>query len=150
MFAEFTLDEDESLKVAVLVDVDGTLVGFYQNGVRELRSTAIPALKLLSEYAPVFLWSIVGHENGRRLLREYPELREFISGCFDKEDFPLDRVEVPYAIDDDVNHIKVYRCHRVILEGSYLGGKDTGDLMEAAEVIVADIKKRGIGGEIDE
>ena len=144
MFAEFTYDGGEKLEVAVLVDVDGTLAGLYENCIRPLRPSAIPALKLLSDHAPVFLWSVVGHENGRRLLREYPELREFISGCFDKELFPLDRVEVPYCIDDNVNHEKVYGCQHVILETSYLGGKDTGDLMEAAEVIVADIKKRGI------
>ena len=96
MFAEFTLDGDEKLKVAVLVDVDGTLAGLYLNGVRELRSTAIPALKILSDHAPVFLWSVVGYENGGRLLREYPELREFISGCFDKENLPLGLPHVPY------------------------------------------------------
>jgi hypothetical protein len=133
-----------------MIDVDGTLAGLYQNGKRKLRPSAVPALKLLSDYAPVFLWSIVGHGNGHRLLREYPDLREFVSGCFDKEDFPLDRVEVPYAIDDAPNHIKVYGCNYVILEGSYLGGKDTGDLMEATDVIVADIKRRGIGGVMDE
>ena len=35
MFAEFTLEGVEKLKVAVLVDVDGTIAGFYENGVRE-------------------------------------------------------------------------------------------------------------------
>jgi hypothetical protein len=144
VIAKFTYDGDEMLQVAVLVDIDGTLAGLYENGKRKLRPSAIPALKLLSDHAPVSLWSNVGHENGRRLLREYPDLREFISGCFDKEDFPLDRVEVPYAIDDDPNHEKVYGCNRVILEESYLGGKDTGDLMEAGEMIIADIKRRPI------
>ena len=149
MLAEFSLYGDEKLKVAVLVDIDGTLAGLYENGIRPLQPSAIPALKLLSDHAPIFLWSIVGHENGRRLLREYPELREFISGCFDKELFPLERVEVPYAIDDNVNHEKVYGCHHVILEVSFLGGEDTSDLMVASEVIVADIKRRGISASLN-
>ena len=40
MLAEFTLQGQERLKVAVLVDIDGTLAGLYQIGVRELSSTA--------------------------------------------------------------------------------------------------------------
>ena len=149
MFVKFTLDRDEKLKVAILVDIDGTLAGLYEKGVRELRSTAIPALKLLSDHAPVFLWSAAGNVNGEGLLQEYPELRKFISGCYSKDDFPVDLVERPYCIDDDVNHENIYGCRHVILEGSYNGGKDSGDLMEAAKVIVADIKRRLIGAQMD-
>src|SRR5258708_4122514 len=54
----------ERLGVAVLVDVDGTLVGPYRNGKRELRDSAYDALAILAEVAPVFLWSIVRADNG--------------------------------------------------------------------------------------
>lgn len=146
MFVKFNLYRDEKMKAAILVDIDGTLAGLYEKGVRELRSTAVPALKLLSEHAPVFLWSAAGNVNCEGLLQEYPELRKFISGCYSKDDFPVDLVERPYCIDDDVNHENIYGCRYVILKDSYNGGKDSGDLMEAAKVIVADIKKRELDG----
>ncbi len=60
------------LSIAVLVDVDGTLAGVYRNGRRPIRPTAEVALRLRSSYAPVFLGSIAGEENGRRSLRSTP------------------------------------------------------------------------------
>ena len=51
------------LKTAILVDADGTLAGIYRARKRPLRSPAPGALKMLSEHASVFLWSIVGGED---------------------------------------------------------------------------------------
>jgi len=47
MFVEFDIDGDEKLKVAVLVDVDGTLAGLYQKGKRKLRPSAIIGLQIV-------------------------------------------------------------------------------------------------------
>ena len=80
--------------VATLVDVDGTLAGPYRQGKRELRPSAREALAMLAEVAPVFLWSTVGEDNGMRLLREFPELRPHVKGCYGKLDFPLDTVDL--------------------------------------------------------
>src|SRR5262245_39385516 len=89
------------LKVAVLVDVDGTLAGPYRNGSREIRPSAVDALALASRHAPVFLWSIAGDDNGTRLLEEFPALRRFVTRSFSKDGFPLHLVDRAYAVDDD-------------------------------------------------
>jgi hypothetical protein len=49
----------------------------------------VAALEILSQEAPVFLGSIAGAENGRRLLQKFPVLGPFVSGCFGNEEFPL-------------------------------------------------------------
>ncbi len=129
------------LPVAVLVDVDGTLASPYRQGRRELRPSAREALATLSGVAPVFLWSTVGAENGTRLLREFPELRPYVKGCYGKLDFPLDRVGRAFAIDDEVHDSPVLDCRAFYLVGSYRGGAEEDDLREAAAVLVAEILK---------
>ena len=73
------------LKIAIFLDVDGTIAGKYQNGRRELRPTALSAIKMLSDHAPVFLWSIV-EGNAERLVSEFAELGDYVTGCYGKED----------------------------------------------------------------
>jgi len=133
------------LKTAVLVDVDGTLAGPYRAGRRKLRPTALSAIKMLSEHAPVFLWSISGADNGKRLLFEFPKLGQFISGCYGKFDYPLEMVERLYCIDDEPTDPQAFvlRCNYVIVD-TYNGGSDSGLLLEAAEVIVQHILKTGL------
>lgn len=63
-------DQQSKPTVAVLVDVDGTLVGPYKAGTRTLRPSAQEALRLLEQQTPVFLWSIARGENWQRLLEE--------------------------------------------------------------------------------
>lgn len=133
-------DQRSWLKVAILVDVDGTLVGPYRNGRRELRASACEALKLLAQQAPVFLWSIAGRDNGVRLIEEYPEIAPSVTGSFSKEEFPLHLIESPFAIDDDGVDDAVIRCHHVILNEPYEGGEDSGCLMEAAQTILSAIR----------
>lgn len=128
------------LPIAIFVDVDGTLAGPYRQGRRELRPSAREALAVLAEVAPVFLWSFVGAENGTRLLREFPELRPYVKGCYGKLDFPLDTVELAYAIDDEALDEPVLACHRVGLCDSYRGGADTDDLLQVASAIVAELR----------
>jgi hypothetical protein len=128
------------LPVAIFVDVDGTLAGPYRQGKRELRSSAREALAMLSEVAPVFLWSAVGAENATRLLGEFPELRPYVKGCYGKVDFPLDTVELTYAIDDEALDEPVLACHRVGLCDSYRGGPDSEDLLLVASAIVAELQ----------
>ena len=130
------------LKRAILVDVDGTLAGPYRNGKRELRPSAIPALRALSEHAPVILWSIVGPDNPRRLLQEFPDLAPFVAGCYGKDDFPLDQVEEAYAIDDEALDAPVLCCNHWILSETYDGGVDTGELDEAVRAIIDRIQER--------
>ena len=124
------------LKTAILVDVDGTLAGIYRNGERPLRSSAPGALKMLSEHAPVFLWSIVGAENAERLIKEYPEISQYVSGCYGKEDFPMDMVEQVYCIDDQLADEQVINSENVFLVDCYECGADTGFLMDAVKVVV--------------
>ena len=133
------------LSVAIFVDVDGTLAGPYRQGKRELRPSAREALAMLAEVAPVFLWSTVGAENGTRLLREFPELRPYVQGCYGKLDFPLDRVERAFAIDDEVHDSPVLDCRAFYLVGSYRGGAEADDLREAAAVLIEEIRG-GTGG----
>lgn len=128
------------LRTAILVDVDGTLVGHYRNGKRELRPSARSVLQLLSQTAPVFLWSLVGTENGERLLEEFPELRSYVRGCYGKDDFPLDAVDRPFAIDDEALDEPVLQCRHFILESSYFGGAEEGDLVRTATAVVAEIR----------
>jgi hypothetical protein len=128
------------LPVAILVDVDGTLVSTYRQGRRELRPSAREALAMLSEVAPVFLWSSVGADNPTRLLKEFPELRRHVKGCYGKADFPLDTVDLAYAIDDEAVDAPVLDCHRVGVCDSYRGGADTDDLLRIASAIVAEIR----------
>ena len=132
------LAQGRKLKTAVLVDVDGTLAGPYQKRNRKLRPTALSAIKLLTEHAPVFLWSIVGADNGERLIREFPKLEPYIAGCYGKADFPLDMVEHPYCIDDETIDPQVLRCNYVIVN-TYDGGWDSGVLLEAAKRIAKHI-----------
>jgi hypothetical protein len=128
------------LPVAILVDVDGTLAGPYCQGRRELRPSAREVLAMLAEAAPVYLWSIVGPDNGERLLEEYPELRPHVQGCYGKEDFPLDRVGRAFAIDDEAYDAPVMRCYCFLLDASYRGGDEEDDLRRAAIELVADIR----------
>ena len=139
-------DGRSRLKAAVLVDVDGTLASTYQEGKREVRPTALSAIKMLSEHAPVFLWSIVGADNGQRLISEFPELQPFIAGSYGKDEFPLEMVEHPYCIDDDGADEVIFRCNHVILNETYDGGPDSGILMKAARRIVDDIRRNYLTG----
>lgn len=95
---------------------------------------------MLSEVAPVFLWSIVGPDNGTRLLREYPELRPHVKGCYGKLDFPLENVERAFAIDDEAYDAPVLRCRYVLLDATYWGGDEEGDLRRIASALVAEIR----------
>ena len=125
---------------AILVDVDGTLVGPYFQGRRELRASAPRVLEMLSQVAPVFLWSIVGPENGARLLEEFPELRQYVSGCYGKAEFPLSAVDHPYAIDDESVDDRVICCHHYILDTSYCGGAEADDLVRVTTELVAELR----------
>jgi len=128
------------LKIAVLIDVDGTLASAYRDGRRKLRPSALKVIKFLSSNAPVFLWSIAGKENGERLIEEFSELRPYIQGCWDKAEFPLDMVDYPYCIDDLDLDEAVLQCNHVILGYTWDGGDDPADLAEAARIIVEAIK----------
>lgn len=130
-------DAESRLEAAVLVDVDGTLVGPYREGTRQLRPTAARALSLLSGVIPVFLWSIVGAENGWRLVREFPEIAHLVEGCYGKDDFPLHLVETAYAIDDEDIDESVRGCEALALVDTYDGSHDSGLLLEAAHGILA-------------
>ncbi|HEU0302372.1 MAG TPA: hypothetical protein VFR37_23135 [Longimicrobium sp.] len=134
------------LPVAIFVDVDGTLASRYRQGRRELRPSAREALAMLSEAAPVFLWSAVGAENGERLLKEFPELRRHVKGCYGKGDFPLDRVDCAYAIDDEARDDPVLACHRVGLCETYQGGDGEDDLLRIVSMVVAEIRGDPAGG----
>ena len=136
-------DQQSRLPVAVCVDVDGTLAGLYQSGRRELRSSAVVALELLSRHAPVFLWSIAGAENGDRLIEEFPQLRPFVTGCYSKEGFPLHLVDNAFAIDDGEIDQAVLECNHVVLDETYYGGEDSGSLLEAAKAVLAAMQARG-------
>ena len=125
------------LKYAVLVDVDGTLAGIYKQGKRPIRPSSVKSLRLLASHMPVFLWSVAGADNGLRLIHEYPEIEPFISGVFDKNDFPLHKVEKTYAIDDEEWDNTVRRCQFLALVDTYSGGKDSGMLSAAAMEVVA-------------
>lgn len=129
-------DGRSRLHAAVLVDVDGTLASAYRNGKRELRPSALGALDLLSRHAPVFLWSVAGSENGARLLEEFPVLRQHVQASWSKSDFPLDKVDHPFCIDDLDVDAEVTRCRRVILGTTWDGGEDSGELLDAARVII--------------
>ena len=128
------------LRISVFVDIDGSLAGFYQKGARCLRPDALPAIKMLAEHAPVFLWSIVGADNGERLIREFPKLEPYIAGCYGKDNFPLHMVEHPYCIDDEEMDAQVVQSHHIIVD-TYYGGPDSGLLMEAASTIVDHISR---------
>jgi hypothetical protein len=127
------LNASKKLKTAVLVDVDGTLAGPYKNKNRQLRPTALSAIKMLSEHAPVFLWSIVGADNGERLISEFAELGDYVTGCYGKDDFLLHLVEHPYCIDDEAVDPQIL-CNHVIVD-TYNGGPDSGHLLKAAQII---------------
>jgi hypothetical protein len=130
------------LVVAIFVDVDGTLAGPYHKGKRPLRASAGEALAMLAGAAPVFLWSIVGADNGARLLAEFPELGRHVAGTHGKAEFPLRTVEHPFAIDDELIDSAVLSCRHFILESSYFGGPDSDDLLRAAAAVVDEIRAR--------
>jgi hypothetical protein len=123
----------------ILVDVDGTLAGKYRGDHRPLRPGALLAVKSLAEVAPVYLWSVAGRENPERLMREYPELRPHVAGTFGKIDFPLDRFDRMYCIDDEEIDEAVLACERVIVSTYDEGNEDDGLLAKAAELIVTAI-----------
>ncbi len=91
---------------------------------------------MLSEHAPVFLWSIVGAENAERLIQEYPEISQCVSGCYGKEDFPMGMVDQVFCIDDQLVDEQVVNAENVFLVDCYEGGGDSDMLMEAARVVV--------------
>lgn len=130
------------LTAAILVDVDGTLASAYRGGRRELRPSAMVALDLLSEHAPVFLWSVAGADNGDRLMHEFPGLTRYVQSAWMKSEFPLDKVDHPYCIDDMDLDDEVHRCTCVILNETWDGGADSGDLVEASQLIADDLAKR--------
>jgi hypothetical protein len=134
------MDPVQRLPVAILVDVDGTLAGPYRQGRRELRLSARDALAMLSAVAPVFLWSIVGADNGARLLAEFPALRPYVKGCYGKLDFPLETVDLAYAIDDEALDAPVLACHLVGLRDTFQGGAESDELLRIASAIVAEIR----------
>ncbi len=138
-------DGKSRLKSAVLVDVDGTLAGIYRNGKRPLRSSAPGALKILSEHAPVFLWSIVGAENAERLIQDYPEVSRYVSGCYGKEDFPMGMVNQVYCIDDQLVDEQVIDAENVVLVDCYEGGENTGLLMDAVKAVIKHIGSGDFG-----
>ena len=121
---------------AILVDVDGTLAGPYHLGRRSVRASARTALEMLSQRALVFLWSVAGADNGRRLLQEFPELRPYVSGCLDKDREVLAQFDRPVCIDDDDLDLAVKECDHVILGESYNGGNDTQSLLEAVRLVI--------------
>ncbi len=135
-------DGRSKLKAAVFVDVDGTLASTYQKGKRQLRPTALSAIKMLSSHAPVFLWSVAGAENAERLTSEFPQLRPYIAGCYGKKDFPLELVDYPYCIDDEGIDDVVLQINHVILNETYDGGPDSELLLEAAKSIVSHMSER--------
>jgi hypothetical protein len=135
----FIWDGRTPLDVAVMVDVDGTLAGIYQGDRRALRASAPAALEMLSQVAPVILWSSSGADNGLRLVAEYPELYPFVAHFASKIGFPLDLIDRPYCIDDNDIEDVVLQCKRVIVD-SYEGGTDSGQLLEAARLIADDIR----------
>ena len=135
-------DRRSRLAVAVLVDVDGTLAAPYRDSGREIRADAVAALSRLARHAPVFLWSVVGADNGNRLLDEYPALRAGVSGSFAKDDFPLHLVDRAYAIDDLDCDEAVLRCHALYLVDTYFGGGDDGLLTRVVDQIIAEIRSR--------
>ena len=109
---------------------------------RATRRAATTALRTLGCEAPVFLWLFAGAENGRRLIVEYPELGELVSGCFGKLDFPLSDATRAYCIDDECVDEQVLACTYVLVD-AYEGGEDSGLLLEAAQVIVETIRRDG-------
>jgi hypothetical protein len=124
-----------------MVDVDGTLAGVYRNGRRPLRETAPAALELLSQAAPVILWSTGGPDNCLRLLAEYPELDRYVCHVAHKIGFPVWLIYRPYCIDDNESEDAVFQCERVIID-TLKEGKDSGQLIEAAQLIAQDIRSR--------
>lgn len=133
----------DRLRVAIFVDVDGTLASPYRNGKRELRSSASKALEMLSDHAPLFLWSIAGPENGLRLLKEFPHLKPFVSGCYGKEEFPFNLVDNPFCIDDEEVDDAVLKCSHIIVD-TFMGGKNSNQLREAAQLITQQLTNEGL------
>ena len=134
-------DGRSRLPAAILVDVDGTLVGPYRGERRELRESALPALRLLASRAPVFLWSIAGPDNGKRLLGEFPELRPYVRGTYGKDELPLEKIDRAYAIDDDPTDEPVSGCQFIVEVDCYFGGQDSGSFLEAARSVAADLAR---------
>jgi hypothetical protein len=134
-------DQRSKLTIAILVDVDGTLAGLYRQGKRELRASSAESLKLLAQQAPVFLWSTAGAENGLRLMQEYSEIKGYVAGSYGKQDFPLHLIESPFAIDDEELDDVVLQCHHVSLNETYEGGENSGDLLEAAQIVVDAVQR---------
>ncbi|MCD6379367.1 hypothetical protein J7M07_02840 [bacterium] len=131
-------------KIVVLVDVDGTLASRYHGGVRKIRPSTLDALRALSEYAEVFLWSIAGSENGQRLLEEFPELEDYVSGSYGKRNFPKDKFDKVYCIDDEEIDEEVLSENHIILNDSYDGGEDNGLLLKAVKLIINWIVNDGV------
>lgn len=132
------------IKVAVFLDVDGTLCSRPKAGKRELRPRAVEALEELSKAAHVILWSMSGTSACERVLQRFPELAPYISLVADKAEFPCESIELVYSIDDgDVSEC-TENGNRYIVT-SYNGGPESGQLLEAARKIVDDIR-RSSGG----
>jgi hypothetical protein len=133
-------DGKTTLEVAVMVDIDGTLAGVYHDGTRDVREEAAEALAMLSAVAPVCLWSLTGADNCRRLLEERPDLAQYVSYVSHKIGFPLERIRHAFCIDDQEAEHVVMECDRVIID-TYYEGKSSGQLLEAARLVVDAIEK---------
>ena len=98
-------------------------------------------MEMLSQVAPVILWSTGGPDNGLRLLVEYPELDRYVCHVAHKIGFPVWLINRPYCIDDNESEDAVVQCERVIVD-TFKEGEDSGQLLEAARVVVQDIRSR--------
>lgn len=128
-------------KIAVLIDVDGTLVSPYFQGKRKIHPTSTEAIRKIVEHAEVFLWSCAGADNGERLLKEFPELQKYIRGSFGKQDFPKNKFDKIFCIEDEALDEEVLSENYVILNDTYNGEEDSGVLLEAVRIIIDEISK---------
>ncbi len=59
----------------------------------------------------------------------------YVSGCYGKEDFPVDMVDQVFCIDDQLVDEQVTNTDNVFLADCYEGGEDAGLLMEATRAV---------------
>ena len=58
-----------------------------------------------------------------------------------EDKFPLDTVQQAYCIDDEAVDPQVFKCNCVIVD-TYNGGEESGLLLEAAELVIDDMKRQ--------